>query len=83
VPHEIGGMAMVEYPAQRLCEHIRRIHDSRKVNQDDVLHKSPVLKSKISDFDVTRTIRWPTVIDNLDGRVIVLIYGSRLGLSVP
>jgi len=82
MPHEIGGVSMMEYPSQRLREHIRRIHDSRKVDQDDVLHKSPVLKSKISNLDVTRAIRWSTVIDDLDGRIIVFINGSRLGLSV-
>jgi len=43
VPHEVGGMTMVENPTQGFRKHIRRIYDSRKVNQNDVLHKSPML----------------------------------------
>jgi len=55
VPHEMGSMTMVEYPAHCLGEHVRRINDSRKLNQDDVLHKSPMLQCKISgSFDSTR-----------------------------
>jgi len=83
VPHEIGGMTMVEYPTECFCEHVHRIHDSRKVNQNDVFHESPMLKCKMSDFHMTRAISGSTVIDNLDRGIVVFIYGSRLGLSVP
>jgi len=76
-------MAMVENPTQGLCKHIRRIHNSRKVDQDDILHKSPMLKCKIPDFDMTRAISGSTVIDNLDRRIVVFIDGSRLRLSAP
>jgi len=74
---------MVENPTQCFGEHIRWIYDSRKVNQYDVLHKSPVLKCKIPDFDMTGAISWPIVIDNLDHRVVVFVYGTRLSLSIP
>jgi len=47
VPHEMGGMTMVECPTECFCDHVRRIHDSRKVNQNDVLHESPMLKCKM------------------------------------
>jgi len=66
VPHEVGGMTMVEYPTECFCEHVRRIHDSRKVNQNDVLHESPMPKCKISDLHMTRAISGSTVVDNLD-----------------
>jgi len=35
VPHAVRGMMMVEYPTECFREHVRRIHDSRKVNQND------------------------------------------------
>jgi len=53
MPHEVGGVTVVEYPTECFREHVRGIHDSRKVNQNDVLHKSPVLKCKIPDFHMT------------------------------
>ena len=81
--HEVGGVTMVEYPTEGFCEHVRRIHDSRKVNQDDVLHKSPMLECKISDLDMTRAISRSTVVDDLDRGIVVFVDGSRLGLSVP
>jgi len=74
---------MVENPTQSLCKHIRRIHDSRKVDQDDVLHKLPMLKCKISDFDMTRAISGSTVVDDLDRGIVVFVDGSGLSLSVP
>jgi len=52
------------------------------MNQDDVLHKMPMLQCKISDFDMTRTIGGTIVIDNTDRRVNVFVDGSRLILSV-
>jgi len=82
VPHEVGGVTVVEYPTECFCEHIRRIHNSWKVDQDDVLHESPMLKCKISDFHMTRTIRGLTVIDNLDRGIILFVDGCRLSLSV-
>jgi len=83
VPHEVGDITMVEYPTESFREHVRRIHDSRKVNQNDVLHESPMLKCKISDFRMTRAISGSTVVDNLDRGVVVFVDGSRLSLSVP
>ena len=82
MPHEVGGVTVVEHPTECFREHIRRIHDSGKVNQNDVLHKSPVLKCKIPDFHMTRTIRGSTVVDNLDCGIVVFVYGGRLSLSV-
>ena len=76
-------MTMVENPTKGLRKHICRIHDSRKVSQDDVLHKLPMLKCKISDFYRTRAIGGLTVIDNLDCGIVVFIDGSGLSLSVP
>jgi len=76
-------MTMVEYPTECFREHVRRIHDSRKVNQNDVLHESPMLNCKISDLHMTRAISGLTVVDNLDRGIVVLIDGSRLSLSVP
>ena len=76
-------MTMVEYPTECLCEHVRRIHDSRKVNQNDVLHESPMLKCKMSDFHMMRAISGSTVVDNLDRGIVVFVDGSRLSLSVP
>jgi len=73
---------VVEYPTECFREHVRWIHDSWKVNQDDVLHESPMLKCKISDFNMTRAISGSTVIDNLDRRIVVFIDGGRLSLSV-
>jgi len=67
VPHEIGGMTMVEDPTQCLGKHIRGVHDSRKVNQDDILHESPMLKCKVSDFNMARAISGLTMIGDLDG----------------
>jgi len=66
VPHEAGGVTVVEHPTECFREHVHRIHDSRKGNQNDVLHKSPVLKCKTHDFHMTRAIRRSTVIDNFD-----------------
>ena len=83
MPHEVGGVTVVEYPTECFCEHVRRIHDSWKVNQDDVLHESPMLKCKISDFYMTRAISGSTVIDNLDCGIVVFVDGSGLSLSVP
>jgi len=82
VPHEIGGMTVVEYPTKCFHEHVRRIHDSRKVDQNDVLHKSPMLKCEIPDFNMTRAISGSTVVDNLDRRIVVFVDGCRLSLSV-
>jgi len=76
-------MTMVEYPTKGFREHVHRIHDSRKVNQNDVLHESPMLKCKISDFYTTRAISGSTVVDNLDRGIVVFVDGSRLSLSVP
>jgi len=76
-------MTMVEYPTECFREHVRRIHDSRKVNQNDVLHESPMLKCKISDFYMTRAISGLTVVDDLDHGIVVFVDGSRLSLSVP
>jgi len=45
-------MTMVEDPTQRLGKHIRGVHDCGKVNQDDILHQSPMLTCKVSDFDM-------------------------------
>ena len=75
-------MTMVEYPTECFREHVRRIHDSRKVNQNDVLHESPMLKCKISDFHMTRAISGSTVVDNLDRGIVVFVDGCRLSLSV-
>jgi len=83
VAHEVGGMAMVEDPTQCFGKHIRRIHDSRKMNQDDILHQSPMLECKVSDFDMSRAISRSTMIDNLDRRIIVFVDGCGLSLSVP
>ena len=83
MPHEVGGVTVVECPTECFREHICRIHDSWKVNQNDVLHKSPVLKCKIPDFHMTRTIRGSTVVDNLDCGVVIFVDGGRLSLSVP
>jgi len=83
VPHEVGGMTMVEHPSECFCEHVRRIHDSRKVNQNDVLNESSMLKCKISDFHMTRAISGSTVVGNLDRGIVVFMDGSRLSLSVP
>jgi len=83
VPHEGGGITMVENPTEGFREHVHMIHCSRKVNQDDVLHKSPMLKCKISEFHMTRVISGATVVDNLDRGIVVFVDGSRLGLSVP
>jgi len=83
VPHEVGGVTVVEYPTECFREHVRRIHDSRKVDQNDVLHESPMLKCKMSDFHMPRAISGSTVVDNLDRGVVVFIDGSRLSLSVP
>jgi len=77
-------MTMVENPTQRCFrKHVRRIHDSRKVNQDDVLHELPMLKCKMSDFHMTRGISGSTVIDNLDRGIIVFVDASGLSLSAP
>jgi len=35
--HEVGGITMVEDPTQCFGKHIRGIHNSRKVNQNDLL----------------------------------------------
>jgi len=43
VLHEVGGVTMVEDPTESLRKHIGWIHDSRKVNQNDVPHKAPML----------------------------------------
>jgi len=83
VPHEARGMTMVEDPTQRLCKHIRGIHDSRKVNQDDVLHQSPMLKCKVSDFNMSRAISGSTMIDDLDRGIVIFVDGCRLSLSAP
>ena len=83
VPHEVGGMTMAENPTQGLCKHVRGIHDSGEVDQDDILHKSPMLKCKISDFDMTRAISGSTVIDDLDRGIVVFADGSGPSLSVP
>jgi len=64
-------------------EHVRRIHDARKVNQNDVLHKSPMRQCKLSDFYMTRAISGSTMVDNLDRRIVVFVDRSGLGLSVP
>jgi len=74
---------MVEHPTEGFHEHVRRIHDSRKVNQNDVLHESPMLKCKVSDFHMTRAISGSTVVDNLDRGIVVFLDGSRFSLSVP
>jgi len=66
-----------------LFEHVHRIHNSRKVDQNDVLHESPMLKCKMSDFHMTRAISGSTVVDNLDRGVVVFTDGSRLSLSAP
>jgi len=83
VPHEAGGMVMVECPTESFREHIRKIHDSRKVNQNDVLHESPMLKCKMSDFHMMRAISGSTVVDDLDRRIVVFACGSGLSLSAP
>jgi len=82
VTHKIGGMTMVENPTQCFCEHVCGIHDSRKVHQNDVVHKPPMLQCKISDFYMTRAISGSTVLDNLDRQVVVFVDGSGLSLSV-
>jgi len=82
VPHEIGGVTVMEYPTKCFREHVRRIQDSRKVDQNDVLHKLPMLKCKIPDFGMTRAISGLTVIDNLDRGIVVFVDGRRLSLSV-
>jgi len=65
VPHEVGGMTMVENPTQSLCKHVRGVHNSRKVNQDNGLHWSPMLKCETPNLYMTRAISGLTVIDNL------------------
>jgi len=76
-------MTMVEYPTEGFREHVRRIDDSRKVNQNDVLHESPMLRCNISDFRMTRESSGLTVVDDLDRGIVVFVDGSRLSLSVP
>jgi len=83
VPHEVGGMTMVEDPTQCLGEHIHGIHDSGKVHQDDILHWSPMLKCKACDFDMSRVISRSTKIDDLDRGIVVFVDGCRLSLSAP
>jgi len=75
-------MPMVENSTQSFGEHVRWIHDSRKTDQDNVLHKSPMLRCKISDFDMTRVISRMIVIDDLDRGVVYFVDRSRLSLSV-
>ena len=83
MPQEDEGMTMVENPTQCFRKHVRRIHDSRKVNQDNVLHKLPMLKCKISDFDMSRAIGGSTVIGDLDRGIVVFVDGSGLSLRAP
>jgi len=83
VSYEVGGMTMVEDTTQCFGKHIRRIHDSRKVNQDYILHQSPMLKCKVSDLNMSRAISGSTMIDNLDPGIVVLVDGWRLSLSAP
>jgi len=78
VSHKVGGMTMVEDQTQHLGKHIHWIHDSRKLNQDDILHQSPMLKCKVSDFDMSRAISGSTMIDDLDGGIVIFIEGCRL-----
>jgi len=70
-------MTMVECPTEGFREHVRRIHDSGKVNQNDVLHESPMLKCKMSDFHMTRAISGSTVVGDLDCRIVVFACGIR------
>jgi len=76
-------MTMVEDPTWCFCKHVRVIHDSRKVNQDAILHQSPMLKCKVSDFDMSRAISGSTMIDDLDRGIVIFVDGCRLSLSVP
>jgi len=66
VPHEVGGVTMVEDPSESLRKHVGWIHDSRKVNQNDILYKAPMLKCEIPDFHMTRAISGSTMVDDLD-----------------
>ena len=38
---------------------------------------TPLLKSKVSNFDVVGAVGRAIMVDNLDGRVVVFIEGSR------
>ena len=72
---------MVKDPPKGLGQHIGRIDNAWDVMEDNIAECAPVLKAKITDLDVTRSISGATMIDNLDRRIVVFVdrCSRRLG----
>ena len=76
------GMAVMEHPPQSFGEPISRIDDARDVVKDDVLLFLPVLDGKELDVDMTTAFGGDAVVDDVDGRLVVLMQNGGVVLSV-
>ena len=67
----------MENPAEGLSEVVSGIDYARNVTHDDIAEGTPLLKAKVSSFDVVAgVISRAIMVDNLGGRVIVFIEES-------
>ena len=48
---------------------------------DDVTGVLPVLDGEVLDLDVTRSLGGHTSVDHVNGRLVILVDGGRLGLG--
>ena len=76
VSHESGCMAEVQNPSKCLSEAVRGIDFAWHMLEDDVTQALPLLHAKVADVNVSRSWRRSVMVDNLDGRFIVLIDRS-------
>ena len=72
----------MEYPSQCFGEHVGRIDDAGQMDHDNVVHSPPMLQGEVTNLDVSRAISRTTVIDDFDGRIVVFVDRSWLGLRV-
>ena len=79
--HEAAGMARVQDPAKGLGEVVGRIGDAGNVAHFNLALFAPVLDRKKLNINVSGAFGGALGIDHANGRGVVFIDDSRLGLG--
>ena len=81
--HQTANVTMVKCSAERFCERISRIDNTRDMFEYDLKICLPLLNRKVLDVNVARTRRGATGINHEYRSCIVLVQACRLMLDIP
>ena len=77
MPHNAAGMAFMEDPTKRFSQVVSGVEDSGDETHNNVAGFLPILKGKVLDIDVSRSLSENASIDHVDSRLVVFVYGGR------